>query len=180
MDIAVIVLFLGALYLLKFSIRKGFKLTERNCLECHAMHDTFSLTSYWIVKASQYWIVAIIVQYLTTINLMLLPQLPLKIWNMIFLFIYRPITYVTQFGFFIMYLLICTEHYVIRYLIVFEKKRTIGDLAFIYNNTTEFRQREAVMRKKLLAINLFLVITFFLNMVSNFILNTKDYEVPYI
>lgn len=32
------------------------------------------------------------------------------------------------------------------------------------------------MRQRLLLINLFLVITFFLNMVFNFILNTKDYE----
>lgn len=152
-------------------------MTRRDKLEVHnPMYDTFCLLSYWIIRGCQYLLLIMIGQYVFTTALMFVPSIPFDVWQLIFLFVYRPIIYCSLLTFYALQIALCSELYVMRFIILFEAKYDINELNFIYNNTGRYAAKEDKMAKRLLFTCLTAISCFIVNNCISFVLNSKDYD----
>lgn len=81
--------------------------------------------------------------------LLVLPEVSVLMFQNLMLYMYRPIVYISYIWFLQIQMLISIEYYIMRYLIMFEKDKSLGEITFEYSNTVVFREEEHNLVKKI-------------------------------
>ena len=78
-----------------------------------------------------------------------MPEVSVLDFQNLMLYMYRPIVYISYIWFLQIQMLVSIEYYIMRYLIIFEKDKSLGEITFEYSNTVVFREEEHKLVNKI-------------------------------
>ena len=108
-----------------------------------AEHDTYCKTSLYIVRTCKIQLIFIMIQAIATFVYLLIPKVNShETFQDMILYGYRLIYKFSQICLIQVYLLIGIEYYIMRYIILFEKTKSVFEITYLYTNTINFRRME--------------------------------------
>lgn len=85
-----------------------------------------------------------------TLVILLLPDVSVITFQNLMLYLYRPMIYAGYAWFLQVQLFISIEYYIMRYLILFEKDKSLEEITFEYQNTMKYRRDERKLKRNII------------------------------
>lgn len=142
--------------------------------------DTYCVTNVYIVQVCKIQLCISILLSVVNVIMFYLPEFKdPRSFQSLLLYGYRQVINLQYFGLMQIYFLMVAEYYVMRYLILYEKNKSVQQIAYLYNNSVEFQKKEEKIKCRLIFTYISIDIVFFISSIClqiSDILDVNKYE----